>query len=327
MTVKLFLLAGVSVVAVLAPPVHAQASSASQPSGATTSPSDQSIGDIIVTAQRRDQRLQDVPISISAVGASTLKNTGVTGTSQLQSVVPNLVVARSVGASVPFLRGIGSSSGDIATESSVAIYVDGVYQPSVYANVFEFNGLERIEVLKGPQGTLFGRNATGGVVQVITKAPSSKPEMNFDFSYGNYQTVKAAAYVSGGLADNLAANLAIQYQDQNDGWGRNIALGTDDYYSRDFNVRGKLLFTPSDATDITLSGNYSSFNHHNIALQNPPGAGQGFLGRYQTAGDADARIDGEGYGGSLTATHDFGAFQVRSISAYQKFDATHTKAR
>src|SRR3546814_13115887 len=99
---------------------------------------------------------------------------------QLQSVAPNLMVYQSVGAAIPFLRGIGFSSGDPATESSVAMYVDGVYQPSVYANLFEFNGIERIEVLKGPQGTLFGRNATGGVVQIITKAPSSAPELNLD---------------------------------------------------------------------------------------------------------------------------------------------------
>ncbi|MEJ2411131.1 MAG: TonB-dependent receptor [Novosphingobium sp.] len=324
MKVKLFLLGGASAFAVLAQSAQAQTAGTSQPAQAETDNSSQGAGDIIVTAQRRDQRLQDVPISISAVGASALKNTGITGTSQLQSVVPNLVVVKSVGAAAPFLRGIGSSSADIAAESSVAIYVDGVYQPSVYANVFEFNGLERIEVLKGPQGTLFGRNATGGVVQVITKAPSFNPEMNFDVSYGNYETVKGQAYVSGGLTDNLAANLAVQYQNQNDGWGKNITLGTKDFYARDFNTRGKLLFTPDDATDITLSGNYAKFSHHNIALQNPPGAGQGYLGRYRTAGDADAEIDGEGYGGSLTATHDFGGFQIRNITAYQKFNATQT---
>jgi len=321
MRAKLILLAGASALTVMAQPVLAQTDSTSQPSETTTDEADQGFGEIIVTAQRREQRLQDVPITISAIGGSTLKNTGVAGTSQLQSAVPNLVVVKSVGAAAPFLRGIGSSSADIAAESSVAIYVDGVYQPSVYANVFEFNGLERIEVLKGPQGTLFGRNATGGVVQVITKAPRFSPEMSFDVSYGNYDTVKGQAYVSSGLTENVAANLAVQYQNQNDGWGKNLTLGTDDYYARDFNARGKLLFVPGDATEITLSGNYGKFYHHNIALQNPPGAGLGFPGRYKSAGEADAFVDGEGYGASLTATHDFGGFQIRNISAYQKFDA------
>jgi len=319
---------GASALALFAQPVLAQTAASPQDASSSAAEPDANMGDIIVTAQRREQRLQDVPISISAVGGPALANAGVTGTSQLQAAVPNLVVTKQVGAVVPFLRGIGFSSGDIATESSVAIYIDGVYQPTTYANAFEFNGLERIEVLKGPQGTLFGRNATGGVVQVITKAPTSKTVMNFDIGYANYETVKAEAYVSGGLTDNLAANLAVQYQNQNqnDGWGSNVTTGAKEYYSRDFNARAKLLFTPGDATELTLSGSYAHYMHHNVAAQNPPGAvtpaGQGFLGRYRTAGDADWQTKGESYGGSLTATHDFGGFQIRNISAYQKFNGT-----
>ncbi|WP_144097535.1 TonB-dependent receptor [Croceicoccus sediminis] len=323
MKVRLSLLCGAAALTVLAQPVAAQTADEPQADTTASEPAPSMMGDIIVTAQRREQRLQDVPITISAIGGSTLENTGVSGTSQLQSVVPNLVVNRSVGTASPFLRGIGTASADIAAESSVAIYVDGVYQPSIYANVFEFNGVERIEVLKGPQGTLFGRNATGGVVQVVTKAPSFNPEMNFAVSYGNYETVGANAYVSGGLSDSVAANLAVQYQNQNDGWGKNITLGTDDYYARDFNARGKILLTPGVDTEITLAGNYSDFKHHNIAAQNPPGAGVGdFIGEYRFAGNVDAFSNGESYGGSLTATHDFGSFQIRNIAAYQKFDGT-----
>ena len=322
MRVKCVLLGGAAACTLFAQSAYAQTAESLEPSQEEAAEDQVGFGEIIVTAQRRDQRLQDVPISISAVDSSTLETSGVTGTAQLQAVVPNLVVNRSVGSASPFLRGIGSSSADIAAESSVAIYVDGVYQPSVYANVFEFNGIERIEVLKGPQGTLFGRNATGGVVQVITKAPSFDPEVDLEVGYANYETVSGAAYVSGGLSDSLAANLAVQFQDQNDGWGENVTLGTKDYFARDLNVRGKLLFLPGDATEITLAGNYTDFLHHNIAAQNPPGAGFGFLGRYKFAGNNDAFSDGEGYGASLTATHDFGGFQIRNITAYSDFDAT-----
>ena len=325
MKVKQLVLSGASAFALSVQPVQTVLAQTADSPQAVAENAEQSmfvIEEVIVTAQRREQRLQDVPISISAISGSTMKNTGITGTTQLQAVVPNLVVVTSVGAASTFLRGIGSSSSDIAAESSVATYVDGVYQPSVYANVFEFNGLERIEVLKGPQGTLFGRNATGGVVQVITKAPSFEPEMSFDLGYGNYGAEKVQAYVSGGLTDNLSANLAVQYQDQKDGWGKNITLGTKDYYARDFNARSKLLFTPGDATEITLSGNYTDFNHHNIAAQNPPGSGPGYLGDYKFGGETDAFAKGENYGGSLTVTHDFGGFQIRNISAYQKFDGT-----
>jgi len=318
MRVKLALLCGASAFTLLAQPVQAQVAN---PSQATADETDRGDGEIIVTAQRREQRLQDVPISISAIGASSLKSAGVTSITKIQAFAPTLQVSETAGPSNFYMRGIGFKTGDLLAESSVALYVDGVYQPSAVANVFEFNALERIEVLKGPQGTLFGRNATGGVVQVITKAPSFEPQMSFDVGYANYDTVRASAYVSGGLTENLAASLAVQYKDQGAGWGRNVTTGEKRYYSDDFNVRGKLLFTPGDATEITLSGNYFDFNRQRD-IQNSPGAvlatGEGFLGRYRTAANSNTEKFGESYGGSLTATHDFGGFQIRNIAAYQK---------
>lgn len=325
MAFKLELLCGISICSLVAFPAVAQEATSDQ---TRVEQPATGLADIVVTAQRREQKLQDVPISISAIGASALDNAGVEGTAQLQAAVPNLVVARQVGAAVPYLRGIGYNSGDAEAESSVAMYVDGVYQPSNFANFFDFNAIERIEVLKGPQGTLFGRNATGGVVQVITRAPSFTPKMDFDIGYANYDTVKGSAYVSSGLTDTLAANLAVQYQNQNDGWGRNVYKDKEDFYSREFNIRGKLLFAPTDATDITLSGNYVWFNRNNVTAQNPPGAvlatGQGYLGRYNSAGDTDWQANGKSYGGSLTATHDFGGFQIKNITAYQKFNGYQT---
>jgi len=323
MAMKRFFLGSASALAFLVQPAIAQTSSASEPSQAAADEADQDTGEIIVTAQRREQRLQDVPISISAISASSLKSSGVTGVTKLVAVTPGLQISQQVGPVNVYLRGVGVKSGDLLVENSVAIYVDGVYQPAAMANVFEFNALERIEVLKGPQGTLFGRNATGGVVQAITKAPSFTPEMNFEVGYANYDTVSASAYASSGLTENLAANFAVQYKNQNDGWGRNIITGEERYYSRDLNLRGKLLLTPDDATEITLSANYTKFSHNNLDVQNPPGAvlstGQEFLGRYQVATDTNTRINGKTYGGSLTATHDFGGFQIRNITAYQKF--------
>lgn len=331
MRIKSDLLCGLSVCALLASPAAAQEAAPAQQSGSSAARADESggdFGDIVVTAQRREQRLQDVPISISAINAAALANAGATGTSQLQSAVPNLVMQRQVGAAVPFLRGVGFSTGEISSESSVAIYIDGVYQPTSFTNFFDFNNIERIEVLKGPQGTLFGRNATGGVIQVITKTPSFKPQMDFDIGYANYQTVKASGYVSAGLTDTVAASVAIQYADQNKGWGRNLITGAEVYYARDFNARGKLLFEPSDGTSILISGNYSQFDRNNSSGQNSPGSilvtGQGFLGRYNVAGNLDSTFDGETYGGSATITHDFGGFQIKNIAAYQKFTGFQT---
>ena len=322
MSVKVILLSGISAFTVLAQSAQAQTTDPSQPSEESVERSDRGIQEIIVTAQRREQRLQDVPITISAIGESTLDNAGVTGMTQLQAVAPSLQINQSFGPANIFMRGVGFKSGDLLAETSVAVYVDGVYQANAVANIFEFNGVERVEVLKGPQGTLFGRNATGGVVQVITKNPSFDPQMKFDVGYANYDTVSASAYVSSGLTDNIAANLAVQYQDQGDGWGRNITTGEERFYSRDFSARGKLLLTPSDATEVVLSGNYTDFDRQDLDPQNPPGAvlatGQGFLGRYQVAGDSNTEATGESYGGSLTITHDFGGMQIRNIAAYQK---------
>lgn len=290
--------------------------------------SNSAVQDIVVTAQRREQKLQDVPITISAIGASALQNAGVNGTAQLQVAVPNLVVQKALGAAIPFLRGIGFSNGDINAEGSVAIYVDGVYQPNAFANFFSFNDIDRVEVLKGPQGTLFGRNATGGVVQVITRPVSFKPQMNFQVGYANYQTVTADGYISGGITNNLAASIAIQFSNQNDGWGKNLISGKDVYLAREFSTRGKILFEPSDATSLVLSGHYFRFNRNNNAGQNAPGStlftGQEFLGKYNVTGNIDAGIRGKGYGGSATLTHDFGGFQIKSITAYQKLDAPQT---
>lgn len=319
MKVKLLMLSGASVLTLLSQPVQAQ--TASNSLAASDEPA-QRAGDIVVTAQRREQRLQDVPISITAISASSLEKAGVTGTLQLQTLAPSLHIDVAGPVANIYVRGIGTGATDIGSEGSVAVYIDGVYQPNPVANVMEFNGVERIEVLKGPQGTLFGRNATGGVVQLITKDPSSKPEMNFDVGYDNYQTVRASAYLSGGLTENLAANLAVQYDNQNKGWGKNVTTGEKRYYARNFNARGKLLFTPGDATKITLAGNYGDSNRQNIDAQNPPGAvlatGQGYLGRYRTASDTDTEVVGKTYGGSLTATHDFGSLMIRNIAAYQK---------
>src|SRR5690606_23004920 len=127
--------------------------------------------DIVVTAQKRSERLQDVPVSVSAVTASQLIAQGGTGTADLAVAVPGLTIQRSANNGNLFLRGVGSNLYGPAAEQPVALIVDGVYMPSPEANIFDFNNIERIEVLKGPQGTLFGRNTTGGLIHVVTRDP------------------------------------------------------------------------------------------------------------------------------------------------------------
>lgn len=280
------------------------------------------ITEIVVTAQRRQQNLQDVPIAISAFTDSALQSAGITGTSGLQTAVPSLIIARQANGALPFIRGIGSTIGDANAESSVAIYVDGVYQPSAFSNYFELNDIERIEVLKGPQGTLFGRNATGGVIHVITKDPSNTPEADVAVGYANFKTVTLNGYGSVPITDKVAFSTAVYYQDRSDGWGRNLFTGASTPGSGDLSLRSKLLIRPEDSTRITIAGNYD--HSHNGAINgqapNVPNAtfNQPFPGKWNTNANYtdQSRVTSEGV--SLGIDQDFSKVKLTSLSAYQK---------
>ena len=183
------------------------------------------VGEIVVTAQRREERLQDVPVAITAVSAARLEAAGVASTQQLSFITPGLTATEVAGFAQPHIRGVGSSTNGPGLEQPVATYIDGVYIASAPSSLLTLNNVERVEVLKGPQGTLFGRNATGGLIQVITKDPRQEPSVSVNITEANYRDTVADAYVTGGLTDTLAADVAVRYEHQEDGWGRNLATG------------------------------------------------------------------------------------------------------
>src|SRR5581483_1492079 len=154
------------------------------------------VSEVVVTAQRRAERIQDVPITVEAVSAETLKSTGIQNIKDLSMVVPGLQIGDAVGFATPHLRGVGSTTLALGVETPIAIYVDGVYYASTTSSLFDFVDVDNVEVLKGPQGTLFGRNATGGLIQVTTRTPTQTTRVDADLSYGNYQSVKADLYVA-----------------------------------------------------------------------------------------------------------------------------------
>lgn len=284
------------------------------------------IADIVVTATRRSERLQNVPIAISAFGAAELKSTGTANAQDLAAVTPGLMMANQSAALTPFIRGVGATDNTVGQEAAVATYVDGVYISSVYGSLFSFNNIERVEVLKGPQGTLFGRNATGGLIHVITRDPSQNSRVEGSVSYGSYDTVGAKLYATTGLGENLAADVALLYSHQSDGWGRNVNLNRDiGFAGNDFAARSKLVFTPDDATTIKLSADYSQTKGKDIgSVKNvlPGSIGNDGLGT--TPGFNNDRASYDEYantkqgGGSLNIRHDFGGFTVNSITAYRK---------
>ena len=196
--------------------------------------------------------LQDVTGKIVAVSARRLDALQINDAQGVEKVVPGVAVARS-GGITPFIRGIGTFNAG-HSEASVGFYLDGIYIPNSAGVLFSFNNIERIEVLKGPQGTLYGRNTAGGLINVITKMPGKKPALDASLAYANFDTFTQNFYGSTSLSDNVAVNLAIFHQKQAKGWSRNVFTGNDVQKSEDTGAYAKLLRQLGADTKITPSG-------------------------------------------------------------------------
>ncbi len=291
------------------------------------------IEEIVVTAQKRSERLQDVPLSVSAISGSELSDAGVTKFLDLGQVVPTLSIGNAVGFSFVYLRGVGSTGIGPGIELPVSFYLDGVYYASTVSPTFyDFANIDHIEVLKGPQGTLFGRNATGGLIQIITKDPTQEFHMLSELTYENYQTTKGKIFVSGGIAENLAADLSINAGTQGQGWGRNLYTGSQIFRdNHDVTVRSKWVYTPTDIDKITFIGDYTNVNNSMNGQKLAPGTianpsyytGTQFSptqppqGPYDMYTNANPLFRNWNAGASLKVEHQFEPFNVTSLTAYR----------
>jgi iron complex outermembrane receptor protein len=213
--------------------------------------------EIMVVAQRREENSQKVPITVDTVSGVDALQRGTSSIQTLSATIPNLTFTTASFATNTYIRGVGDNSASPNNEPSAAVYVDGVYNPAAMAlTSFNFNNIEQIEVLKGPQGTLFGRNATAGVIQILTPDPKSDFSGKVDAGYGNYGTIDAGTYVTGGLTKSLSADLSVLYHDQNDGFGHNLTYGTPTFRQKDAAARSKWLYEPSNSTKIHFSADY-----------------------------------------------------------------------
>lgn len=209
------------------------------------------VEEVIVTAQKREENLQDVPISVSAFSAEALDARGVSEPKDLQLTTPGLNFGSQAGFSIAFLRGVGSNAFLLA-DPSVALYIDGVYFPFAHGLAQSFGALERIEVLKGPQGTLFGRNALGGAINIITKTPSDKAETSIQSSATLDNHVDNRLYTNIPIGDKAAISLSALYNvDENYYKGTVDGHALPEEISR--GVRVKFHYTPFENTDITLA--------------------------------------------------------------------------
>lgn len=198
---------------------------ASEPALAQEASAD-GIGDIIVTAQKRGENLQKVPIAITALTAEALDQSGLSSTTDLQAAVPGLVFSTFLGSGQPYLRGVGNDSLTLGADSSVSVYVDGVYMARTGGALQEMFDVERVEVVKGPQGTLFGRNSVGGSINIVNRLPQDHFEARGDISFGNNMLAKARASLNLPLSDSLYMRVSGITSHQ-DGFFRNLSTPGD----------------------------------------------------------------------------------------------------
>lgn len=287
------------------------------------------IEEIVVTAQKREERLQRVPITITALTGAKLAQSGIQTTEDLPRLTSGLTTNRSVSAGnyfFPFIRGVGSAINSNGIEASVATYLDGVYQADKQSNILDLEGVERIEVLKGPQGTLFGRNATGGAISIITAVPTDTFAAHGSASFGRFDETVERGYLNGPLAPNLYANVAIVARQGGD-FLYNIPTNQKFGGTRSTVVNAKLKWEPDDRFNATASFIYArrSTSDVGVSLTSVDGTVPLAVNLGGTTSYQDYRTNlttiptgrSDGYQGALTARYSFGSVDLVSITSRQ----------
>jgi iron complex outermembrane recepter protein len=281
--------------------------------------------EVIVTAQRRAERLEDVPISVTALSGAQLEDRGVANTNDLTTVTPGLTMSETASFVQPFIRGVGSLTTNLGDQGSVATYIDGVYMPLVQTAIYDLANVSDIEVLKGPQGTLFGRNTSGGAILITTKHPEDAFGGEAEASYGNYNAWAFRGYVTGPIANGVSASLAGNYS-RHDGWVDDLFLNRRIGDAERYGIRGTVLIEPNSRLSVTLNGDYEHTDDPNGVLIHPIGGYLGLTptsltpkGDYDYVGNVTDSQQSEQYGGSARIVYHFGAFDLISLTAGRFF--------
>lgn len=294
---------------------------------------DSSIGrstEIIVTATKRAESIQDVPATITALSKADLETRHITGLTDLISQVPSLQVGYTFGSNSIALRGISTNLTSGFEDPSVAIHVNGVYQARAHALNLALMDLERIEVLSGPQGTLYGRNATGGVINYILRRPTENTEAEITANAGNYKSYGLRGYVSGPIAEGVKFRLAGLWSQRDKGFIKNLNGAPKSSFQADDigGVRGVLAIEPSDKLQIDLEGSYlNQKTTYQPTVLGPSlsAVRQGQMGTQtyrprQVITDFPSRNDSKTYTASGTIRLDLSDnAKMTSITAYQKY--------
>jgi iron complex outermembrane receptor protein len=300
-------------------------------------------GEIVVTATRRAENVQDVPIAVSVLGEEILDATGTSTIAQVTQLQPTVQFISSNSRNTSTLiRGLGSNYGltNDGLELGVGIYVDDVYYARPGSATLDYFDIERVEILRGPQGTLFGKNTTAGAINIITRAPSFEPEGSVEFSVGDYNFTQARGTFSGPITENLAGRITLGLVER-DGFLTNVNTGENVNSISNRSVRAQLLYEPSEAFNIRWSADYDEqdpnaatqvFVRYGQTLR--PAARQfpalaahfGYepasLDPYARLTDVDAPIAAHQriYGTSLNANWDLGFANLTSVTAYRGWE-------
>ncbi len=232
-------------------------------------------GEIIVTATKRAQTLESVPISVSVTSEATIEKAQIRDLVDLQSVVPSLKVSQlvGVGQTTFSIRGFGGNqNGNDGIENSVGVFIDGVYRSRSYASIDDLPDVQRIEVLRGPQSTLFGKNVSAGAISIVTRLPQFDFGAKAEVSVGNYGLIQSRATVTGPITDKLAVTL-FGSLDERQGYIHNTTTGIRDNDRNRQSLRADVLFKPTDNLSIRVIGDFSQIREKccgTVALQNGP---------------------------------------------------------
>ena len=289
---------------------------------------------IVVTATKREQTLQETPVAVSVTSAETIEQAQIRDVSDLATVVPSLQVSQNQSsfATSYSVRGFGTDGNNIGLEPSVAMFVDGVYRSRAVSQISDLPDIQRVEVLRGPQSTLFGKNASAGVISIVTKEPQFDFGGMVEASYGNYDAMVVKGFVTGPISDSVAFSAGGGIN-KRDGFLTNGANG-EDINDRDrWFTRGQLLFDNGGPLRVRVIGDYDKIEERCCGVLNVAPSAE--IGAIQLLGgqvndfrnnpdgdvvftDVDPINEVENYGISGQIDYEFGALTLTSITAYRK---------
>ncbi|MFM9896910.1 TonB-dependent receptor [Sphingorhabdus sp.] len=287
---------------------------------------------IIVTATKREQTLQEVPVAVSVTSSAAIERSQVRDLKDLQTLVPSLRVSQlQSSANTNFIiRGFGNGANNPGIEGSVGVFIDGVYRSRSSSAIGDLPNLQRVEVLRGPQSTLFGKNASAGVISIVTAAPSYEYGGSAEISYGNRNAIVAKADITGPISDNIAFSLAGGIN-KADGYGTNLTDGSKTSERNRWNARAQLLIEPSDSFKLRFIGDYDKIDENCCFVGNVfagPTAGairavggkinSGGIFSYQEYYNFASTNDITNRGVSMQADYDLGSLSLTSITAYRE---------